>query len=244
LAEERRLTDVELERVLAGDYPPERARALEARMTEADRARLTALRVERGEFLRDVDVDAEARLIRARLSAAPPKPRRWAWLFAPGVAFAAAAVVLAVIVTRDPGEDGEPDIAIKGEVALVLHLAPPGGPARRLDDGDHARPGDRLRFEVRAPEAGYVAVVGIDTRGSSVYYPFGGAAPVPYDPAAPLLPGAVELDETLGVERVTVLYSRAPFALDAALSALAAGAALPAGVASESVSFVKEPKML
>jgi hypothetical protein len=243
LADERRLTDVELERLLSDDYPAERARALEARMTGVDRTRLEALRAERDEFLRSVDAEAEARLIRARLSAAPAKPRRWAWLFAPGVAFAAAAVVLAVIATRDPG-DGEPELGIKGEVALVLHLAPPAGPARRLSDGDPARPGDRLRFEVRAPAAGYVAVVGIDRRGSTVYYPFGGTAPVAYDPAEPLLSGAVELDETLGVERVTVLYSRAPFALDAALSALAAGAPLPAGVASESVSFVKEPKML
>jgi hypothetical protein len=87
------------------------------------------------------------------------------------------------------------------------------------------QPGDRLRFQVRVPGRGYVAVVGIDGTGATtVHYPPGGHAPAAIDPRLDdVLPGAIELDAAPGDERFFAVYAERPFALGAALFAALRG---------------------
>jgi hypothetical protein len=236
---ERNLTDLELERHLAGDLPEARF----AQATEADRARLGELRAENEAFLREVDVDLEVKRIQQRVArAAPEKKSWWRWLL-PAGALAAAAAAIFVFVRRGSDDPNrlDDDIQVKGDdVTLVVHLATADG-SRRLASGDAVAAGDRLRFEVHAGHAGYVAVIGIDGSGApTIYQPSSGHTPMTFDPAARLLPGAIELDATPGDERFFAVYSRTPFALDAIVSAFATNAALPAGVAKAEVVLRKK----
>jgi hypothetical protein len=235
---ERVLTDLELERWLADDLPADRARGA----TAADRARLDELRREHAAFLASVDLDAELRAIRQRGAGAGGTRRnatRRAWLV-PAGALAAAALVL-VIVLRGRSPAIEADLRPKGgSIGLSIHVATGSG-SRTLATGEPVHPGDRIRFEVSAPRAGQVAIVGLDGAGvSTVYYPSGGRTSAAIDPGAgAVLPGAVRLDATPGDERIYAVYAERPFAIDDALvAALRAGDPAP-GIAVVSVVLHK-----
>jgi hypothetical protein len=218
---ERKYTDVELERAIAGDLPPDRAAAIERDATAADRARMDELRAEHAAFAGGIDVDEQVRRIEQRVARAAPPPRAPAWLrwAIPAGTLAMAAAVIAMIVMRR-GDDDAPanddDIAIKGDsVALTVHLQTATG-SRVIGSGESIAPGDRIRFEVAAPRPGHIAVVAVDGAGkTTVYYPYGGGAAPAFDPTADrLLPGAIELDATPGDETIRVYFSRSPFTTD------------------------------
>jgi hypothetical protein len=240
MASDRKLTDLELERHLAGDLP--QARFAEA--TDGDRARLGELRAEAEAFLRSVDVDMEVKRIHQRVERMTPPKRSWLRWFVPASALAAAAAVILVVLKRggdSPGRPNGDDLAVKGDdVSLVVHLAS-GDSSTRLSTGDSVRPGDRIRFEIGATKPGYVAVIGIDGSGKpSIYHPDGGTAPAAFDPANRLVPGAIELDATPGAERFIVLYSDRPFAFDVVVPALAMNSALPPGISKAEVVLEKK----
>jgi hypothetical protein len=240
---DRQFTDLELERFLADDLPAARKAEIEATATEADRAQLAVFRAQSEAFLAGVDVAAEVRAIGKKMAKLPAEPRRfaswWRWVFAGG-ALAAAAAALLIIVRRDP-RPSDDDLAVKGgDVGLIIHTE-----NRQLADGDNVKPGERIRFAINAGTRGYVAVAGIDATGSStVYFPFHGEAPAPVDPTVDhVLPGAIALDATPGSETFYVLYSKRPFSLPDAITALrdpAPGTDLPPGVASSKVTLVKD----
>lgn len=241
---DRRFTDLELERQLAGDLPADRA--FDAQATAADRARLAELRAEHEAFLRSVDVDNEVRRIQQRVanSAADSRQEKtknwWKWLV-PASALAAAAAVL--VFLRPGDDDSKPvdDIQVKGDdITLVVHVATEGG-SRRVATGDEVQPGDRLRFEVNAAKPGFLAVVGIDGSGQlTVYHPGNGTGPMSFDPRAGVLPGAISLDATPGEERFFALYSQRPFAFDTVLPLVEAGAPLPADISRAEVVLNKK----
>lgn len=237
---DRRFTDVELERQLAGDLPADRG--FEQQATDADRARLAELRAEHEAFLRGIDIDNEVRRIQQRVVRAAPEKRAWWRWLVPASALAAAAALALVLFRRgDTPAPSEDDIQVKGEeIALLVHVATDSG-SRRVSSGDEVMPGDRLRFEVNAPKPGYVAVVGIDGSGAlTIYHPGNGTGPIAFDPHARLLPGAIRLDATPGDERFFAIYSATPFAFDVVLPALEENRALPPGVSKAEVVLKKK----
>lgn len=198
MADDRKLTDVELERHLAGDLSA--ARYAEA--TDSDRARLVELQAEADAFLRSVDINNEVRRIQQRMPDAPKK--NWLRWLVPAMGLAVAAAI-AVVVVR-PKDDGD-DIRLKGgDVTLVVHRAT-SGVSERLDDGDTVAPGTRIRFEVDAPRAGFVTIIGVDGSGKETLY----FENVAYTPENRLMPGALELDATPGDERFALLFSTTKF---------------------------------
>lgn len=235
MADERKLTDLELERVLAEDLP---MRELGA----ADRTRLDQLRAANAAFVAAVDVDAEVRDIRARAAALPAR-RRWWQLALPLGALVAAAAVLLVVVRRPKQASSEDDVQYKGDgITLVVHVATPTGSQQlRKDDVVHA--GDRVRFEVGGRTDGFIAVIGIDGNGAAtVYFPFGSHAPTALDAArGGLLPGAIELDATPGDEHLYAVHSVHPFSFDEVIAALRAGRELPDRVETAEVVLHKKP---
>ncbi len=230
----RRIKDVVLERYLAGALDDAARRAIEDALdkSEPDKRRLAELRA-----------DTEAFLVRH-----PPGPfvakweavrkrKRFAWML-PAVLLPVAAAAAALLYARR-----EPEFAVKGEVVLVLHKRQ-GDSTVRVEPGAALSPGDSIRFEVRSPLKGYVAVVGRDASGAvTAYHPFGALAAAPYDPASPVLPGGIQLDLTRGRETVWALFSTDPIDLGPILEALRAGrpigGALPRGVAWASFEFDK-----
>lgn len=235
---ERKLTDVELERHLAGDLPE--ARLSEA--TDADRARLGELRSEAEAFLRSVDVDMEVKRIHQRVERMTPPKRSWLRWFVPVSALAAAAAVVLVVIRRDsdgPGKHDD-DLQVKGDaVSLVIHRQTSGG-STPLSTGDTVHPGDRIRFEVGVLKPGQLALVGIDGSGTAtLYWPENAVGSSAFDPKDRLLPLAIELDATPGAEHFFAVYSNKPFALADVMPALVKRAPMPAGIASTEVVLEK-----
>jgi hypothetical protein len=236
---ERKLTDLELERHLAGDLAA--ARFSEA--TAADQARLGELRAEAEAFMRSVDVDMEVKRIHQRVERMTPEKRSWLRWFVPVSALAAAAAVILVVIRRGNDSTGGPagdDIQVKGDdIALVVHRATGDG-STRLVTGDAVHPGDRIRFEIDAGKPGFVAIIGIDGTGQpTIYHPDHGTAPVAFDPTEHVLPGAIELDATPGDEKFFAVYGQRPFAFDVVVPALATGTALPPGLSKAEVVLHK-----
>jgi hypothetical protein len=237
---ERKLTDLELERHLSGDLPE--ARFSEA--TQADHARLGELRAEAEAFMRSVDVDLEVKRIHQRVERMTPEKRSWLRWFIPVSALAAAAAVILVVIRR--GNDGTDtgnidDIQVKGDdITLVVHRASGDG-STRLVTGDAVQSGDRIRFELNAGKPGFVAIIGIDGTGTpTIYHPDQGTAPIAFDPATKLLPGAIELDATPGDEKFFAIYGERPFSFDVVVPALATGTALPPGLSKAEVVLHKK----
>src|SRR6185369_14485327 len=110
---ERRFTDVELERQLAGDLPA--TREFDQQASDADRARLGELRAESEAFLRSVDVDMEVKRIQQRVERAKPEksPAWWRWLVPAGALAAAAAVLLVFFRKGDDPKGHDDDIQLK-----------------------------------------------------------------------------------------------------------------------------------
>lgn len=206
--------------------------------------------VPQGDSVRDADGSA----LEARVAPRGPLPARLAWWTRPaalgGLAMAAAAAVLWVKWPRpaplllDEGGDasapiGPEYVGLKGDEAVRAYLRR-AGEISPLVDGDEVQPGDAIRFIVDARRGRHALVVSIDgAQQVSVYFPFGGEA----SQELPLggeeeLPGAVELDETLGDERIWILLSEQPIAvadLRPALARLAGqgAAAVSAAAAGE-----------
>lgn len=238
---DRRFTDLELERQLAGDLPADRA--FETTATDADRARLAELRAEHEAFLRGIDVDLEVRRIQQRVARAAPEPaarRWWRWLV-PAGALAAFAAVLLVVFRGGDSPTSPDDIQVKGdEITLVIHVQT-GATSRRLASGDDVVPGDRLRFEINAAKRGYVAIIGIDGSGAlTVYHPDAGTAPLVFDPTMRILPGAIALDRTPGDERFYAFYSEQPFELSTVVAALEQNQPLPPHISKAEVVLHKK----
>lgn len=196
-------------------FEPEAAPAQGGHVQSCERCRAAVeeLRRERDAFL----AARPARTFLAGVAARPPpraphglsgRSTSWRWLFAGGLAAAAAAVVAGL------WPPGGMEVRFKGEpVAFTVFLSRGGEPARPLDPGVALRPGDVLRFGVVSPRAGHVQVASIDEAGRvSRYYPAtgGGSAPVEGREYLQLLPGSVALDETVGREWIALVVSGAP----------------------------------
>lgn len=218
---DRAFTDLELERVLAGDLAQSE---LDAKATTADRERLEALRTEHAALMSSIDVDAEVRAIGRKMERLEPEPapRRlatwWRWVFSGGALVAAAAALLIVIGRRDSSPHDD-DIGVKGDgITLIIHTE-----SRRLATGDTVHPGERIRFEINAARKGFVTVIGIDGAGTkTTYFPYGASAAAAVDPnESRILPGAIALDATPGDETFFAVYATHPFTTDEAFAAVA-----------------------
>lgn len=131
------------------------------------------------------------------------------------VPVAGLAAAFAVVAATGPGTQTEDDlyVGIKGQPTLELYAQRGDGGSFAVASGVALQPSDRLRFVVNPAGSKYVIVASHDGDGVfSVYHPFGAQVSLPVaDPKAKLeLPGAVELDNTLGTERVVAVFSDEP----------------------------------
>ncbi|HEY6559135.1 MAG TPA: zf-HC2 domain-containing protein [Polyangiaceae bacterium] len=166
--------------------------------------------------------------------------RRWAW--ASGTAVAAAAAFFLVLGRAGTGTpDGE--TRLKGGARIGFFVSS-GGSVRPGRGGQVVHPGDRLRFTVTTPRPVYVAILSLDGAGAaSVYYPTGAESQhlgIVRDQA---LESSVELDGTLGDERIWGVFCDAPFEIEPLRTALERRRDLPAlsGCTNDLLGLVKKP---
>lgn len=209
-----------LERYAAGDLPPEQQQHIAQQLAASadEQRRLDELRADSAAFL--------VKHPPGPLAAALSPARRPRWLTALAPALAVAAVAVLAVVYRGTTIN-EPDIGVKGAVSLTVWRQTPSGEPERLSPGAPLKAGDQLRFEVRAPRDGWVAVLSRDGAGAiNTYYPPQGEIAARYLAAEPVLPGAIGLDDTTGTETLWVLFSERPFTLNEPLRTLRAGGML------------------
>ncbi|KFE67752.1 DUF4384 domain-containing protein [Hyalangium minutum] len=249
-SEIRCVPDALLERYLTDSLSAADRDQLEARLMESprDRARLEELRADSAAFLiQHPPAPLVARFRRQRRR----RGGSWHWpTLLTEVLLVGAAVGMLLVLQGDSLLRllrDEPDFSVKGSVVLVMYRKE-GDTGIPVSQNARLAPNDALRFEVRAPASGYVAVLSRDGRGAAfVYYPFDGVDAALYDASQPLLPGAIELDDTLGQEDVYALYSAEPFGLEWAVEALRQGRLLKEAaerhVSVGQATFVKEPRV-
>ncbi len=244
-----RTPDWILERLHAGDLPPEEATRVRARLAAEEHglARLEALDRDDAaaraahppgpalaEIRRRADLERPRGLARAlhdlralggRDPGGPraPSPR---WLV-PALA-GAAAMVVAVAVLRVPeaahvstGVPGETERLKGAGPRLIAHRARPAGNPEELASGARTRAGDVLQLSYVSAGAPYGAILSIDGRGNVTRH-----WPATGDAAAPLAAGgavpldhAYVLDSAPSFERFFLVTAPVPFPVGAAVAA-------------------------
>ncbi len=159
------------------------------------------------------------------------------------------AAAAGVVASMGPGTQTEDDVyvGIKGSADASLEVFAvrgAGGGVFPVTPGVTLQPKDRIGFMVNPAVAKYLMVASRDGAGVfSVYHPFGAQQSQPVAPAKVKveLPTKVELDATLGAERVVAVLSDEPVTaqqVEAALEADPANPKLP-GVRFISTEFIK-----
>ncbi len=149
-------------------------------------------------------------------------------IVAGGVAIAAG-VILFVAPQRGSGTTAdETGTRVKGGRIALRVLVERGGTAHPLAAGDVVHPGEHLRFTLRGHARAHVAVLSLDGAGAaSIYVPAaGGDLVLALSSEVSELPGAIELDGTLGSETVFGLACRDAIDLEAVRIGLARDRAL------------------
>jgi RNA polymerase sigma factor (sigma-70 family) len=171
------------------------------------------------------------------LHAASGKRRNVRWLYVAASALGMAAA-LALWVRTPP--ESQPQVRSKGSVVLRV-FRQSGQGAEELLSGAVVHPGDRLRFVVGLPAAGYVFIVGREGSGKLYRaWPLNGEASAARDAGANQeLPGAVALDASLGKE---TLYLVQCAQVAAGCTSAADGISCPDTCAQTPFVLRKEPR--
>lgn len=163
---------------------------------------------------------------------------RWPILLA-GLASAATLVLL--VVLQQPNT-----IRSKGGLQLRIYRANNSAPqqqkAEQVLSGARFAAGDRLQFELDLPKAGQIMVVGVEASGS--LYPAYPSSGPPISRAIgsgqkQMLRDAIQLDDSVGVEWLILVFCRQPFAMER-LSWSAQRLNIPKGCSSVPFKLVKQ----
>lgn len=170
----------------------------------------------------------------------------------PALVAVTAAAAIVVNVQRPAGVDGpgtqtedEAYVGIKGPPSFELVAQRGSAGAFAVREDTELQPNDRIRFVVKPNGARYLLVASTDGSGAfSVYHPFGAGQSLPLADAMKKqeLPGAVELDGTLGMEKIVAVFSQEPVTaaqVEAALKLDAEHPKLPGGVSFVTRQFRK-----
>lgn len=170
---------------------------------------------------------------------------RWKSLWVTAALGLAAALTL--VATHGPSTEDDDYFGIKGSPTLEIVASRKGGDSFPVSSGVTLSPKDRIRFVVNPAGAKYVMIASRDGAGVfSVYYPFGAhrSEALIDTKGKAELPGAIELDATLGSEQVVAVFSKSPIEakqVEAALVAAPENPQLP-GARCVTTKFVKVEK--
>ncbi len=214
------LSALTLDRLLLQSLPEAEAAQARAHLGSCEGCR--ALFAEMEEDRKRFEAHVFARTLPKVAERAAPRPllERLAalWRFAVPLAVAGGVALMVAHSVRQPGPrssriDDEPELGIKGGPSLQIFAAR-GESVFAVKEGTRLRPRDRIRFVVqRDEEDGFLLVASIDAaRKVFVYYPPGGTESAPVAKGRVELPGSIELDDTLGAERVFAFFSPRPLA--------------------------------
>jgi hypothetical protein len=207
--EEACLSDYALDRLRLGELPTEEGERSTAHVQVCPhcRARLHEIEVVVAPAI-DLETDAVAR------PQVPRTRKRRLWIL--GLP-ACAAAALVVMIGVHPGT-GERSKGGGWQLGVIAQY--PNGRVTSVSAGSALAPGDRLRFEVAAPQDAFVSVISLDATGAvTPFVPATGAALPVRAGQHRLLDGAVELDGSLGPEHLLLVACPQAVAVDTVVAA-------------------------
>jgi hypothetical protein len=230
------VSDLRMDAFLADELDAQQRRAVEQHRASCPRCdqRLRRLEREGSAYLASEQAVTTQRTLAAR--SRTRTQRRWVVGAGSGLA-AAAALGLALLSPVD-----EPDAQRTKGGSRLGFFVDHAGRVRQGKSGERVRPGDLLRFVYASARPVYLTIVSFDAaQHASVYFPASQVQPGNNLP----LPSAVELDATLGVERIYGLFCERPAAAEELARALTRQKGVlsaPAGCEVDTLQIVKEPR--
>ncbi|MFV8756746.1 hypothetical protein ACNOYE_39890 [Nannocystaceae bacterium ST9] len=231
---EREIPTLLVEQLELGELSESKRGEVEAALARAELDPREALRSSNAEILRDYPAErvmAEVRR-RAAQQAEPPRSRAWLpWLMVPGLAGAAALILIVVLGDRDPSRAGQDDVIAQldpgseeGEPTRIkggadAHLVVDrklGAGHERLVAGELIREGDLVQISVVPDGHTQAVILSIDGRGVvTLHHPGRPDAPVTL-PAGSEVPLAesYQLDDAPGFERFILVTRSDDAAID------------------------------
>ena len=245
------VSDLRFDRWYAEELEAPESRALEAHLRDCVRCqqRNQELRVQAEAFLQryplPIGIGSGGRVV-VPSGGKPPRLSRWVFAWMSGALALATAVVWLVVLPKRDGafsrqvaesisraetsDEASSATRLKGGARLGFFVKRDGRVIRG-HDGFTVHPGDRLRFSVTTLEPRHVAILSRDGKGVvSECYPGGGRSrklAVSHDE---LLDSSVELDDTLGNERIIAVFCDEPFEVAPLAARLGRDGTLDAGV--------------
>jgi hypothetical protein len=224
-----------LDELGAGELSPEAQQRCEAHLAECSACRARKLALEHANatfYAAAPDLGTLSRIAAARSASEPAgrrAPTKVGWIAAPLLAACAALGFLAV--QKPPLPAPSADTRTKG-AARLGYFVKRGETVTRGEGTTVVHPRDAVRFVYSVDRAYYLAIFSADAHGVGVYFPSTRSAQLITAGQDVALDFSVQLDDTLGRERVTALFCPEPFEIDPVQSALSSGSALPASFAS------------
>jgi hypothetical protein len=186
----------------AGELPFEIEPAMEKHVSTCQRCRgrRAALAVDRSAFL----------ALRPNYVASPARvARRHRRALVVGLAVGSAAVLTLAVLAREPDAEGLPPAAAETELGFTVEY---GNQSEHGVRGQDVHPGDHVRFEYSVQTPAYMAIYGLDARGSvRVYYPDTELAAPAGAGTHIALTSAAQVDSVFGLEQVFALFCNMPF---------------------------------
>jgi hypothetical protein len=232
------VSDLRMDAFLAGELDPQERQAVEQHRASCPRCdrRLCEFEREGGAYLASAQAMAMQRALATRSRARTRRP----WVLGAGSGLAAAAALGLALLSPMQDRDAA-GTRTKGGSRLQFFVEH-AGRVRQGKSGEKVRPGDSLRFVYASIRPAYLTIVSFDAaQHASVYLPASHVRPGNNVP----LPSSVELDATLGVERIFGLFCERPAAAEEVARALARQEGVlsaPAGCEVDTLQIVKEPR--
>lgn len=155
----------------------------------------------------------------------PSQPSFWnAWLSLTRLSWVSAMAVVLVVVILSPWDWGPSQIGKSLHPTIrMLHFRKGSQYSQWTQDGERLRPGALIQFTYLIPTSLHMMVVSLNQQGQvSVFFPLGKTESTLRQAGSGTLPPnqSLELDDSIGQERIFVIASSRPFSLSDVQQAL------------------------
>lgn len=212
------LSDLTMDEWLADELDPDQRALAEQHIASctACRARMDTIEAETAAFLSQAPTLSDHNTLVAELNEAQRIVQRNRLRMVASSVFALAAMVSLAVITQRADEQTR----LKGN-AHVDFFIKRGEQVMQGASGDVVHPGELLRFTYSSAHATHLALINVDGKGATVYFPREGKVAAAIEPGQrQALDFSVELDEQVGQERVFAVFCGDTFEIADVVAAL------------------------